>query len=87
MKTAGEGRPRKMKREKIPTRRHLMDRLAHIDKKIAERKSDVEKHKKDRPDCKGCMMYCSKDRWIDKWYSGDRAKVMKEFEKHGYKNP
>jgi hypothetical protein len=82
-----EPRPPRAKRTKIPTRRHLMDKLAHIDKQISSRKKDVDAHKKKKPDCEGCYMYCSKDRWLDDWHARDRAKIMKEFEKHGYRLP
>ncbi len=78
--------PPKSKRKKIPTRKHLLDRLSHWSGQQAQRQRDIKQHKKERGNDCPCQMYCS-DRWIDKYYAENIAKVLKEFDKHGYARP
>lgn len=76
------------KRDKVPTRRHLMDRWAHNEKEISERLKEMEAHKKKSPPCRGCMSLCGGGKnWFMKWRLETRAKLLKEFDKYGYEKP
>lgn len=74
------------RRDKVPTRKHLMDRMTHWRGKVAERQKDIEQHKEKHGQNCACRMYCT-DRWIDKYYAGNIAKVLKDMEKYGYEKP
>ena len=82
----GGGNKIKGKRVKPPTRKHLMDRFNHWSGQAAQRKREIDQHKKEKRSPCACYMYCG-DRWLDKYYAENLAKVLKEFEKYGYKKP
>ncbi len=72
---------------KVPTRRHLLQKFEHVQKDIDQREKDRKAHLEKLPKCKGCMMYCSEDRWWSKWRFKQRENILKEFEKYGYEKP
>lgn len=82
----------KPKGKKIPTRRHLMDKYTHLKAEWDKRKKDVDEHRaKVSKDCK-CWMYCrdfdgSDGDYFMKWRKRQLEKILKEFEKYGYKKP
>jgi hypothetical protein len=78
----------RMKRKgQKPTRRHMIDRLNHIDAQILRRAKDISAHKgAAAPGCE-CHRYCSSDRWIDAHYADVRSRIVSDFKKYGYGVP
>ncbi len=76
---------RRKNKAKVPTRRHLLDKLKYLDSSLAKYEEGRRKHKESHADCK-CWAY-SEDRWYFKWIARDRAKVLAEMKKHGYEVP
>ena len=80
------------KRNKVPSRRHLMDKYSYLKAELDSRQKEKDAHDRvKKPDCK-CHMHCwdYKDGfgdWVVRWRSQAIDKLLKEFEKYGYDKP
>ena len=92
-RTAARSLKKGKNKDRIPSRKHLLDRLAVIDKGIVSVRDWLSKNRKltqeEVHEYPGLIRYCGYNYHTEELTSlnAKRAKLLAEFTKHGYKAP